>query len=1315
MWSFVSRNLLVSLVLVLFTLPSVWAQNVGSLQGTVVDPSGETVTEADIVLVDLVNGTQRTAKTDASGTFGFVQLNPGNYRLEIAKEGFRTHVEERVSVLVATPTHLDIHLELGAVTERITVEVTEAPALNTQDATVGNSLGAREVGSLPFSARNVVNLLTLQPGVVFTGMSDTDKLSMGSIATLDQREGAVDGVRGNQTNVTVDGIDANDWQNQAAFTSALPVTLDSVQEFRVTTTNANATSGVVGGPQVELVTKSGTDKFHGNARWYYRTSGTSANDFFNNQLGIPRGKDQRNIAGGSLGGPIWKNRIFFFVDNEDRREVVTEALALPRQVPSDALKHGVLVYDCTGSVGCPSAPTTVTGFDGTQVSVPANAFGLSQAQFKNSDPAGIGVNPAMVTYLNLFPSGNNPAAAFDGGFAFNALSFNTPEATLNNIYTARFDFLLTKNGHHSIFWRGQLQGLKTDILTGQFPGLPSNSQLLNNSRGFAVNYQAQISPTIVNTLRYGLTRIGVAQSGTTGQSFDVRSFTDVQDFAARPLARVVPVHEINDDLSWTRGRHTFQFGGSMYFVRNTNSNETNSFPAFDANNGFCLHLCADFNLNGLPAPADATSFVRAYMALTGSITQVNATIFATPQGTFLPPGSPEVRHFAENLYEGYFQDSWKVKRNVNITLGLHYTYETPPWETKGFEVRPTTDLMQWFTQREIGMNQGIPSDASPLLSWGLAGKANHGANSWYDPTYKNFAPRVALAYTPNFEGGLLNSLFGKDKSVIRLGAGVFYDRVGQALALDSDQNGSPGTATALINGSTQFSLATAPRFSGSCAINGGCTGLPDIGPPFFDIPTSAAFPFTPSADTTNLGFGVDPHLKTPYTIHLTASFQRQLGKGVVLDVAYVGTLGRRLLGKADFAQYLDLKDPQSGQDLFSAYRQIAKLANATPNGPAGIDPFNIAALKTIPSIPFFTNLLPNMPAFASAFEAGTTGGDPGYSSLTPTQAFYAFAARNSGVGVGGATWSCALFALDTSPSPGPLGLPTPWNATVDPQGDGFVLFQQQFSQLGAWTNWANSNYHSLQVTVKKTAGYGTFAFNYVFSKSIDNDSTAENGDLIPGSNGTVQGLIQNPFDLRLNRAVSDFDLTHNFNGFAVIDLPFGHGHKWLSNAGGIVNALVGDWVVTDTARWRSGFPLSPSNGFNFPTNFFLTTAGTLTSPTSSSVTRNANVSGPNLFSNPDTVINNFGFTLPGLPGSRNVLRGPGYASMDMGVTKSFRLTERTKLQFRATVFNVFNSVNFNDGSISLDPTSPATFGIITSSALTKGFNRDMEFAIRLEF
>src|ERR1700676_4702883 len=288
------------------------SQNVGSLQGTVTDPAGAAVAGASAKLLDVAGAGVRTAASDGTGGYVFAQLNPGTYRLEISKDGFKTHVEERVTIAVATPTTLDIALEIGSVKQQVMVESAAIPQLNTQDATVGNNFNEDEVKSLPFLARNVVNLLTLQPGVVFTGQSDTDRLSQGSISTLDPREGAVDGVRGNQSNITVDGVDANDWQNQAAFTTALPVTLDSVQEFRVTTTNANATNGIVGGPQVDIVTKSGTDSFHGNLRWYYRTSGTAANDFFANattpQIGRP--KLQRNIAGGSLGGPILKERLF---------------------------------------------------------------------------------------------------------------------------------------------------------------------------------------------------------------------------------------------------------------------------------------------------------------------------------------------------------------------------------------------------------------------------------------------------------------------------------------------------------------------------------------------------------------------------------------------------------------------------------------------------------------------------------------------------------------------------------------------------------------------------------------------------------------------------------------------------------------------------------------------------------------------------------------------------------------------------------------------------------------------------------------------
>jgi hypothetical protein len=1314
---FGGKKILGLVCLLLFSVGLLNAQNVGSLGGTITDQAGGAVSGAKVTITDLASGLSRTTETEKNGEYTFVQLPPGTYKVEVTKDGFRGFIASKVSVLVATATNFDIRMEIGTVSQSVIVE-SAVPTLNTEDASVGNAFEEDQVKSLPFLARNVVNLLTLQPGVVFTGRSDTDRLSMGSVATLDLREGVVNGIRGNQNSVTVDGVDSNDWQNQAAFTSALPVTLDSVQEFRVTTTNANATNGLVGGAQVQLVTKSGGNAFHGNARWYYRTTGTAANSFFNNAAKIGRAKDQRNIGGGSLGGPIKRDRLYFFLDNEERREAVGASAS--RIVPSDFLRDGVLVYQCKTASQCPGG--TVAGLTGSH-NIPAGFQGLSPAQIMALDPAGKGVNPAVVPYMALFPHGTDTTQGLDstptGAQDFIGFTFNPPVKTYNNIYIGRIDYNLTRDGHHSIFWRGSLQGLKTDLTPAEFPGQSAAAQLLNNSRGYAIQYQGQLTPTLINTARYGYTRLGVAQSGTIGAAYRVRSFDDILNFAAsaRPVARAVPVHEINDDVSWLKGRHTLQMGGVIRFVVNDRVSQTSSFPAYNVNNGFCIGLCGDVPAclgnagcaagASLPAANNGTAVTRAFMMLTGSITQVNATFFANPStGVVSPAGTAEGRDFAERVGELYVQDSWRLRSNVTMTVGLRWGYETPVWETRGLQVRPTFDIMQWFRQRMIDMNAGIPSDAAPLLSWTPAGKVNN-TSSWYNPDYKNFGPRFSLAYSPNYDSGVFKSIFGgPGKTALRLGAGIFYDKIGQALAIDSDLSGSPGTATALINGSQQFSLATAPRFSGSCSATG-CTGLPAAGPPFFTPPTKATFPFTPPSNVSALGFAVDQNLRTPYSIHLTASVQRELPRHFVLDVAYVGTLGRRLLGKTDYAQYLNIRDPKSGVDLFTAFRQIATIANITPTSGPTINPKDIAGLSTIKSIPFFDNLLPNMPAFLQAEFPKTAG----YSGLTPTQAFYAFSVRAAGQ-----SWSCALFPIDTDPSPG--GIPSPWNATVDPQRDGLVLFQPQFQSLPGWTNWANSNFHSLQVSVRKNVGIAHFTGNYVFSKGIDNDSTAENGDLSPLGNGTLAGLIQNPFDLRLGRGRSDFNLTHNFNGNYIIDLPFGRGHRFGANSSRIVDALIGGWEYSGTARWHSGFPFGPANGFNFPTNFFLTTPGTIVAPLHTDITRNGTFGRPNVFKDAKAALSAVSFTLPGLPGSRNVLTGPAYAAADMGLYKSFKMpwSEGQTLQFRVTVFNVFNSVNFN--LFTANPESPGTFGNFTSTAGPQTGSagaRDMEFAVRFSF
>ena len=1326
--SLIPAAAVVALVLFVSVIGASAQTGTTAINGVVLDQQGNSVAGAKVTLTPVSTQTGHTVETDSSGLYQLQSLPPGVYSVRVNATGFRSILRDNVELLVATDRKMDFKLELGEVSQSIIVSEA-APSLNTQDATVGNAFNEREVKELPFLARNVVNLLTLQPGVVFTGNSDTDRLSQGDVSTLDGREGVVNGVRGNQTNVTLDGVDVNDWQNQAAFTSALPVTLDSVQEFRVTTANANATDGVASGAQVALVTKSGTNDFHGNIRWYYRTSGATANAFFNKATDpeISRPKLQRNIGGASLGGPIKKDRLFLFLDYETRREASSFSVS-PREVPSDSLKAGVLEYQCKDATQCPGG--SVTGLDGKTFNVPGGAFGLTPAQFQMIDSAGLGVNPAMIAYMAQLPSGNVPNQGFDNigspaqPLAFNGLVFNAPESTTNNVYTARMDYNITKDGHQTVYVRGVLGGLKSDLIEANYPGEPPTSTLLNNSRGIGVSYTNQLRPNLTNSLHYGFTRLGISQSGAQGPLFDVRSFTDILNFS-RAFGHQVPVHEVKDDVIWTHGRHTIQIGGALRYIRNHRQDETLSFPNFNVNNGFCVGLCRDaanaLSANGFPTAGNLTFFTRAAMMLTGSITQVNTNFFnADPKsGAVLPQGSTELREFAQNDYELYGQDSWRIRNNVTLTIGLRYQYSTPPWEVNGFQSKVNLDIHQWLAQREINQVNGVPSDASPLLSWELAGRAN-GRDSWFQPNKHDFAPRLALAWSPGYQDGLFKSLFGgPGKSSLRLGAGMFYDRLGQAMAAETDLNGSPGIGTPLINGSTQFTFATAPRFSGSCTF-AGCTGLPSLDQ-FFAPIASVSFPFTPKPDTSNLGFVIDNHLKTPYTIDMNVSYQRDLGKGIVVDVAYVGTLGRRLLAKADYAQYLNITDTKSKTTLFQAFSQLVKLAGQNSgqfNGNASINPFDITQLQTIKSIPFFDNLMPNMPAFTAGFN-----GDPSFATLTPTQAFYSYA-----IGNWTPSWSCALFALDTvnTPTSFAFGLPTPWNSSIDPQGDGFVLFTPQFSSLPGWSNFGSSNYHSLQVSLRKTSGSIVYGGNYVYSKGIDNTSGAENQDNVPNANlsaGTLNGLIQNPFDLRANRAPSDYDLRHNFNGFWVLDLPFGTGKKFASGASHLLDAVIGGWEWNGTVRLHTGFPLSPSNGFNFPTNFFQTPAGTLQGGSGTSLRRCAGSGNgspgcfPNLFRDPAAVVNSIAPTLPGGDGSRNIFRGPAYFATDMGVYKSFKMPwkESQRLQFRVTGFNVFNTVNFSDTLLSLDPTSPSTFGQPTSTAGPRGGAREMEFAIRFEF
>src|SRR6202045_840782 len=366
LWKTAAAFLLVSV--------STWGQATTSVRGTIVDPSGKAVAGATVVLANSESKIERTTTTEEQGEYQFLLVPPGTYRLTVTATGFRRYEQTDLQLLVNTPTTANVQLSIGGASETVTVS-SEAPALNLVDASIGNSFDEAQVREIPLEGRNVPDLLTLQAGVTYTGNRIGDK-------DQDTRNGSVNGARSDQSNVTLDGADVNDQSNGYAFTSVLPVTQDSVEEFRVTTTNYGADQGQGSGAQVTLVTKSGTNNFHGSAYEYLRNTITSANDYLVKQselnIGAPNKPLQlnRNIFGAAVGGPLRKDRLFFFANYEGTRE--REQQRAERVIPTPQMCQGMFRYVGTGG----------------------NMVTLSPADLKNLDPNGIGIDPAMLDLTN---------------------------------------------------------------------------------------------------------------------------------------------------------------------------------------------------------------------------------------------------------------------------------------------------------------------------------------------------------------------------------------------------------------------------------------------------------------------------------------------------------------------------------------------------------------------------------------------------------------------------------------------------------------------------------------------------------------------------------------------------------------------------------------------------------------------------------------------------------------------------------------------------------------------------------------------------
>src|SRR3982075_2400652 len=350
----VKQLVLVSIALVIVLSSIAFPQTAStSLQGTVTDPSESAIVGANVALSSTESKLERTVVTGAQGEYRFLALPPGTYTLTVTSKGFTRYEQIGMQLLVNTPATANVQLRIGSASESVTI-TGEAPVLNLVDASIGNSFGENQVRQIPLEGRNVPDLLSLQAGVAYTGNRlDIDK-------DQDSRNGAVNGARSDQSNITLDGVDVNDQSGGYAFTSVLPVTQDSVQEFRVTTTNYGADQGQGSGAQVALVTKSGTNVFHGALYEDLRNTITSANDYLVKQselnIGLPNKPLQlkRNIFGVSVGGPVQKDRLFFFTNYEGTRE--REEQRAERVIPTPSMCQGNLNYQYLKN---PNDPTSI--------------------------------------------------------------------------------------------------------------------------------------------------------------------------------------------------------------------------------------------------------------------------------------------------------------------------------------------------------------------------------------------------------------------------------------------------------------------------------------------------------------------------------------------------------------------------------------------------------------------------------------------------------------------------------------------------------------------------------------------------------------------------------------------------------------------------------------------------------------------------------------------------------------------------------------------------------------------------------------------
>jgi len=1247
-------------MLVLTSLPLCYGQDVSGMTGEVTDPSGAALTGATVTLKNGATGLQFTATTNNQGVYRFSEVPPGQgYTATFTAAGFSPVNINDIYLTVASIRTQNATLSVGAQAQEVQVTASNSEVtIDTTTAAIGNTFDVQQLNNLPVQQRNdPTALFTMQPGVTDTG--------------------SVTGARVDQNNVTVDGLDVNDFatggavQNNSGsgittgFVIVGHAPVDSVEEFHGTVGGLGASAGPSSGGQFQLVTKSGTNQFHGNINEYHRDPSLVANSWFSNNANpiVPRNHLIQNQFGGNIGGPVLRNKLFFFFDFNDSR--IISSLLVQRTVPLDNLRDGNLGYlNNAGGVSY-----------------------LSPAQIQAFDPAGIGISPTWQTgFTARFPHSNNQATG--DGVNSGGYTFNAPNNDYETNYVTRMDYNL--NQHMNLWGRFTIARENSVENPNEFAGDPVTNPFIDRTYSAVIGHNWVIGANKTNRVYIGET----VQKYSFPNTFnpDGSTFLTFSDGTGPALAsslylnpnaqaRRIPIEIIGDDFSWNKGSHTWQFGGTFKDIL-AHTTDVLDYNATEVGpGGFTLSLCGPTPGDcgpGNPSlrPADISTsgtlpdynYDQAFTFLLGRIAEISSDFNYNTQGTALPQLTGDQRYYRNYQTQVYAADTWKVTRNLTLSYGVNYQLFSVPYETRGLESTITTNFNQYFAARVTQSNasQTGPT-AVPLINYVLGGKANNGP-PLYQPEHHLFAPRFGFAFNPSWD----------QKTVFNGSIGIVYDRT-VITAVQGIQDADSylfqqSLPTSLgISGDPYNSIKTGPRLDSK----NGISNVP-ISPPA--TPKPPYQPFVADGVPYGLQIGsafnatIDPHLKTPYSIAFNAGMQHAFAGDLVMKLSYAGRQGRRLLAQTDANQVLDFPDPVSGQLLSQA------MASVTQQLRGG------ATSATVIPQPWFENVI------------GPQNG----------QSYTSFLVANFGPFVQRGDFGDTVQFLSDTGAPLNVGSAA------------------QFSENSFYGSRGFSGYNALLLTVQKNLSRGlTFDFNYTFAHSIDNTSFFANSEGDTGIGGV--GLICDAVRPRSCRANSDFDLNQIVTADTVYQLPFGRGKEFLSSASTWMNEIIGGWSTSGITSWHTGQAWG-TNSNAFVASYSNDAPGILVGQRGVTATKLQKPvgGGVNIFANQANAaaayVGPIGFDI----GSRNGLRGPKFFNADLGLAKNFSLYgDRVKADFRADAFNALNHPNFSlpasnayNGLDQQDITS-SQFGNISYTVVPPGnMNngaRVLQLSLRVEF